>query len=427
MCQELTSPPSSALPRFLPHRPAAHSPHSALPAAGGPSRHVRGVAAAPLPTGGRTNNSKDKKQRCGAAPPAARALRAPPARACTQPRARARPRRPPPPRGPFSPGPSGGAGFGAALGGSPRSSPAAGGAAGPARGGPERERSGAASRRRLQPRARPRRALPRAPSVAATQAGPGARAAPRCPPAAPRYLAAGAAPAPPGASASARVFSTSRDESPRGAAPERGSMSGALPPPSRGRPPPERAGSPHPARPGGGGEGAAGPSRAGPSTDRGPGAGKAGEGPQAAPPRSAPLGFVRAEKKPRANAAVNKSESASLVYLARPGGTAAPSQIRAAAPAVPGGSASLWVPAAPPAAPPPLLLRLCAKRAQIQGERARAAQHEASRSVPRRCSRAQPGSAQLRPAGRMPRSSAALLAGDRAGDATDGRRAATWF
>jgi len=46
-------------------------------------------------------------------------------------------------------------------------------------------------------------------------------------------------------------------------------------------------------------------------------------------------------------------------------------RLRAAAPAGPVGGAaafpSQWVPAAPPAAPPPLLLQLCAKRARIQG------------------------------------------------------------
>lgn len=73
------------------------------------------------------------------------------------------------------------------------------------------------------------------------------------------------------------------------------------------------------------------------------------------------------EKKRRANAAVNKSESASLVYLARPGGTAAPGSSTCGPRGRRGRVQSQWVPAAPPAAPPPLLLQLCAKRARIQG------------------------------------------------------------
>lgn len=105
MCQELTSPPSPAPHRFLPHRPAALSPHTPhcplLAARPGPAR-ARGCGGA-RSYSERTDNSKDKKRRCGTAPPpAARAPRAPPARVRTQPRAR--PRRLPPPRGPFSPG-----------------------------------------------------------------------------------------------------------------------------------------------------------------------------------------------------------------------------------------------------------------------------------------------------------------------------------
>lgn len=95
----------------------------------------------------------------------------------------------------------------------------------------------------------------------------GARAAPPCPHAKRCWtcgLAAGAAPAPTGASASARVFSTSRDESPRGAAPERGSMSGALPPPSRGRASPGKGRLPAPSADGRrrGGRGGTEPGRA---------------------------------------------------------------------------------------------------------------------------------------------------------------------
>lgn len=275
MCQELTSPPSPAPHRFLPHRPAALSPHTPhcplLAARPGPAR-ARGCGGA-RSYSERTDDSKDKKRRCGTAPPPQPGLPAlPPHVSARSPGPGPAASRPRAARSP--PGPSGGAGLGAALGGAPRSSPAAGRAAGPARGGPESERSGAASRRQLRPPARPR--LPRARALGGCHAGrAGSARGPALPTCGPAYLAAGAAPAPPGASASARVFSTSRDESPRGAAPERGSMSGALPPPSRGRPPPERAGFPHPARPGGGGEGAAGPIRAGPPTQRGPGAGRA--------------------------------------------------------------------------------------------------------------------------------------------------------
>lgn len=274
MCQELTSPPSPALHRFLPHRPAALSPHTPhcplLAARPGPAR-ARGCGGA-RSYSERTNSSKDKKRRCGTAPP-----RSPgsPRSPRTCPHAAPGPAPPPPaPARPVLP-----RGRPAGPGSARRSAGPRGAHLRPdERRGPRgaaRSRSGAA------PRPGDNFGLPRAPASRARALGgchagrAGSARGPALPTCGPAYLAAGAAPAPPGASASARVFSTSRDESPRGAAPERGSMSGALPPPSRGRPPPERAGFPHPARPGGGGEGAAGPIRAGPPTQRGPGAGRA--------------------------------------------------------------------------------------------------------------------------------------------------------
>lgn len=103
MCQELTSPPSPAPHRFLPHRPAALSPHTP---------HCPLLAARPGTCAGlrrrpflQRTNRQFKRQKAAMRhrpPPAARAPRAPPARVRTQPRAR--PRRLPPPRGPFSPG-----------------------------------------------------------------------------------------------------------------------------------------------------------------------------------------------------------------------------------------------------------------------------------------------------------------------------------
>ena len=186
MCQELTSPPSPAPHRFLPHRPAALSPHTPhcplLAARPGPAR-ARGCGGA-RSYSERTDDSKDKKRRCGTAPP-----RSPgsPRSPRTCPHAAPGPAPPPPaPARPVLP-----RGRPAGPGSARRSAGPRGAHLRPdERRGPRgaaRSRSGAAPRPGDNfglPRAPASRA--RAPSAAATQAGPGARAAPRCPPAAPR-------------------------------------------------------------------------------------------------------------------------------------------------------------------------------------------------------------------------------------------------
>lgn len=109
-------------------------------------------------------------------------------------------------------------------------------------------------------------------------------------------------------------------------------------------------------------------------------------------------------------------------------------RLRAAAPAGPVGGAAAFSPSGcrQPRRPHRRLSSYSSApnerefRAYRAGDRARTAQREAS-AASRGAVLPEQILAQLSPAGQMPRSSAALLAGDRAGDTTDGSRAATWF